>query len=99
AEQTEIGLVELADGTAGDQVDESPPLQLPETVRGPQTTNSDAKRRDIGGFVGRAPHPEPQTARFGRLFRKLWSRRAVYARFAAKDRLNYRLRSVGDRTS
>src|SRR5262249_58861483 len=35
AEQAEVGLAELADRAARDQLNERPPLQLPETVRRP----------------------------------------------------------------
>jgi len=57
AEQAEVGIVELADGAAGDQVNENPPLQLPQAVRRPQTAPFDAKWRHISGFMGWPTHP------------------------------------------
>src|SRR5262245_4204790 len=60
-QETKIRPLELANRAAGHQVDESPLLQLPEAVRGPQTADSDAKRRDVRGFVGWSTHWYPQT--------------------------------------
>src|SRR5262249_35146363 len=70
AEEREVTALELADRAAGDQVDESPPLQLPQAVRRPQTANSGAKRRDIRGFMRWPTHSEPQNGPIRPLFAK-----------------------------
>src|SRR5262249_23280465 len=56
AEEGKIAALKLADRAGGDEVEESPLLQLAEAARRAQTPRSDAKRRDIRGFVGWSTH-------------------------------------------
>src|SRR5262249_1915958 len=59
AEQGKVTTLELASGAAGNEVNKGLALQIPEAVRWPQTTGSNAEWRQIRGFMRWTAHLEP----------------------------------------